>query len=101
MKNIFIAFAFLLSFVAGKLFTGPPAANTVEIFVNGSAGSDTNSGAYGHPLKTLAKAAQIVATNHWNKIPTTVTIYPGTYRESIQVSGTSATVGVPVTLQAT
>ena len=43
MKNILIAFAFLLSFVAGRLFTGPPAANTVEIFVNGSAGSDTNS----------------------------------------------------------
>jgi Right handed beta helix region len=101
MKNILIAFAILLSCVAGKVSTGPPAANTIEIFVNGSAGLDTNSGAYGHPVKTLAKAAQIVAANHWNKIPTTVTIYPGTYRESMQVSGTSATVGVPVTLQAT
>ena len=101
MKNALIAFAFLLSAVAGKVLAGSPAANPVEIFVNGSSGSDLNSGAYGHPVKTLARAMQIVAANHWNKIPTTVTIYPGTYRESIQIAGTSATIGVPVTLQAT
>lgn len=101
MKKSLMVMTWLLAFGVGQILAGPPAANTVEIFVNGSSGSDSNSGAYGHPVKTITRALQIVAANHWNKIPTTVTINPGTYREALQVAGTSATDGVPVTLQAT
>jgi hypothetical protein len=101
MKRICIGIFLLLIVGQTATFARKPAAAVVEIFVDAASGSDANTGLAGHPLKTLAKACLIIAKNHWNNIPTTVTISPGTYREAIQIAGTSPTTGSPVTIQAT
>lgn len=110
MKNvaICIVFVFALSSNAARHLwarssTAPPPPRptaAAEIYVDGSSGADTNAGTKEKPLKTISRAAVIASANHWNNIPTTVTINPGTYREFVQISGVNPNVGAPVTFQA-
>lgn len=73
---------------------------TSKIFVDGSSGSDSNPGTKEHPLKTISAAAELAIARSQHNIPATVTINPGTYRESIQLSGTNPNSGAPITFQA-
>jgi Right handed beta helix region len=112
MRNLTIYLLFLFGFgssgAGGRASSSstppkkdvPPAAATAEIYVDGSSGSDASPGTQDRPLKTISKAAQVAVANHWNEIPTTITINPGIYREFVQVSGTDPNVGPPVTFQA-
>jgi hypothetical protein len=110
MTNIAICIVFLFSLgsngvpdlSARSSLVSPalPAAAPVEIFVDGSSGLDANPGTRVKPLKTISRAAVIASANHWNNIPTTITINPGIYRELVQISGTDPNVGTPVTFQA-
>ncbi len=59
---------------------------TAFIYVDGSKGSDSNSGSKTSPLKTIGAAATMAETNNQNGVGSRVTINPGTYRESITLS---------------
>lgn len=68
------------------------------LYVNGSAGSNSNSGAYGHPLKTIQAGVNKAISYAKSGIGTRLMISPGTYRESVTVNYRSK---VPITVQAT
>jgi Right handed beta helix region len=70
-----------------------------EITVDGSSGSDGNSGSVDQPLKTVNHAAEIAARNRKNGISTIVTIRPGTYRESVRISGGGPETGARIVFQ--
>jgi hypothetical protein len=102
MKNLamWVVFAISLILSTGRASAGSPSTETVQLVVDGSTGSDLNPGTASKPFKTIGKAAEAAMANLRKNIPTTVTINPGTYREFIQIAGTSPTVGAPVTFQA-
>jgi hypothetical protein len=77
-----------------------PGAAGDELIVDGSIGSDSNSGTEARPLKTVGKAAQLALVNHHKNIPVTITIRPGIYRESIEIQGSNPENGAPITFQA-
>jgi hypothetical protein len=74
--------------------------SSVEIYVDGSSGSDTNPGSQSRPLKTISRAGQLAIANQGRSIATTVTINPGTYRESIVISSNDAITAPSITFQA-
>jgi hypothetical protein len=74
--------------------------SVAEIFVDALSGSDSNPGSRSRPLKTINRAAQLAIGNHGRNIPTTVTINPGTYRETIGISSSDSVADVPITFQA-
>jgi hypothetical protein len=74
--------ATLLFFIVGAL-----AAEGRRIYVDPLVGSDTNSGVAAQPLRSVAAAVNIATDNRRLGIPTTVTLRPGVYRESIHLVG--------------
>jgi hypothetical protein len=74
--------ATLLFFIVAAL-----AAEERRIFVDPLVGSDTNSGVAAQPLRSVAAAVNIATDNRRLGIPTTVTLRPGVYRESIHLVG--------------
>jgi hypothetical protein len=73
---------------------------TAFLYVDGTAGSDSNPGTQQAPLKTIGKAASMALTNNYNSIGTRVTINPGTYRESLSLTGVSQDTSYPITFEA-
>lgn len=71
---------------------------TVYLYVNGSTGSDSNSGASTKPLKTIQAGVNKAIADAKAGIGTRLMIYPGTYRESVTINYKS---NVPITIQAT
>ena len=69
----------------------------VYLYVNGSSGSNSNSGAYGKPLKTIQAGVNKAIADAKAGIGARLMIYPGTYREAVTVNYKS---NVPITIQA-
>ena len=72
---------------------------TAFLWVDAVNGSDTNPGTQQLPLKTINAAATMAMTNNSQGIGTQININPGTYRESLTLTGPSQTT-LPITFQA-
>ncbi len=73
---------------------------TAFLYVDGSTGSDSNSGSQSKPFKTIGKAASVAQTNNQSGIGTRVTINPGTYRESLSLNHNNKDTNLPITFEA-
>jgi hypothetical protein len=73
---------------------------TASIYVDGTKGSDSNSGSQSSPLKTIGAAATLAETNNQNSIGSKVIINPGTYHESISLNHNRKDTSLPITFQA-
>ena len=73
---------------------------TAFLYVDGTTGSDSNSGSQSKPFKTIGKAASVAQTNNQSGIGTRVTINPGTYRESISLTHNKKDTTLPITFEA-
>jgi hypothetical protein len=73
---------------------------TAFIYVDGTNGSDSNSGSKTSPLKTIGAAASMAQTNNHNNVGSRITINPGTYRESIILNHNSKDTSLPITFEA-
>jgi hypothetical protein len=73
---------------------------TAYIYVDGTTGSDSNSGSQSSPLKTIGAAASMAVTNNRNNVGSRVTINPGTYRESITLNYSPKDTSLPITFEA-
>lgn len=99
---IFWQFFFIL--FAGCLAWGQANVDetqeTVSIYVDATAGSDSNPGSKQLPLKTIAAAADVAVSNNQAGIGTKVVVNPGTYRESISLRAKQKDTSMPITFQA-
>ncbi len=80
-------------------------ANVVEnepasIYVDASAGSDSNPGTQSQPVKTINAAAEKALANNSKGIGTHIWINPGVYRETVIMSRNSGQTSAPITLEA-
>src|SRR3984893_17876384 len=73
---------------------------TAYIYVDGTKGSDSNSGSQLSPLKTIGAASSMAQTNNHNNIGSRITINPGTYRESIILNYNKKDTSLPITFEA-
>src|SRR5258706_7535885 len=73
---------------------------TAHIYVDGTKGSDSNSGTQSNPLKTISAAASMAQTNNHGGVGSRVTINPGTYRESIALTHDARDTSLPITFEA-
>ncbi len=73
---------------------------TAYIYVDGTKGSDSNSGSQSSPLKTIGAATSMAVTNNHNSIGSRITINPGTYREAISLSYSKKDTSLPITIEA-
>lgn len=90
---------FLSHFAVGQANVNE-SLETAFIYVDGTTGSDTNSGSKTSPLKTIGAATSMAMTNNHNSVGSRIIINPGTYRESITLSHSSKDTSLPVTIQA-
>lgn len=74
------------------------SAETAQVYVDGTKGSDSNSGAQSSPLKTLNKAVSVAISNNEKGVGTRVIINPGTYREALTL--TPSKTSLPITMEA-
>ncbi|MGI8771306.1 MAG: right-handed parallel beta-helix repeat-containing protein [Acidobacteriaceae bacterium] len=96
--------------VAGSAVTlyGVPAlaqANVVEnepatIYVDATAGSDSNPGTQALPLKTVSAGTSFAVRNNVQGIGTKVIVNPGVYREYVNVVANYRGTSAPITIQA-
>jgi mannuronan 5-epimerase len=87
-------------FLPARVRATKPSNKTVEITVDGSAGSDTNLGTADRPVKTIGQASQLAMFNRRNGVSTTVIVKPGTYREFVQLTSAGPETGASITFQA-
>ena len=73
---------------------------TAFIYVDASAGSDSNPGTKTKPLQTISAAAAIAMQNNYNGIGSRVIVNPGTYREAISILGGTRSKSLPITFKA-
>jgi len=71
---------------------------TVTLYVDGTAGSDSNNGSQSSPFKTINKALATAAKNNQSSIGTQINVNAGIYRE--QLTFQSSQTSLPFTLQA-
>lgn len=76
------------------------AKSNYEMYVNNATGSDSNSGTRSGPFKTIGKALQIAQDNYRNGASVRIIIAPGTYRESLSLSGGSSGGSAGIILEA-
>ncbi len=71
---------------------------TVSLYVDGTAGSDSNNGSKSSPFKTINKALSAAATNNQSGVGTQINVNSGIYREKLSISASQS--ALPFTLQA-
>ncbi len=105
LKNVTAA-ALILGAIAASGKAANAQANITEsntnyIYVDGTNGSDSNSGAQTAPMRTVQAALSKAdrSFNHKN-LGSRVEILPGTYRESVKIWPTSGRTSAPITLEA-
>ena len=91
---------FCLSHFSFGQATVNESLETAFIYVDGTTGSDSNSGSQSSPLKTIGAATSMAMTNNHNSIGSRIIINPGTYRESISLSYSNKDTTLPVTIEA-
>lgn len=93
-------FAVALSTLSWSQANVNEGLETANIYVDATKGSDNNSGSQASPLKTIGAAANEAINNNHSGKGTRVIINAGTYRESIQINGSSRQTNYPITFQA-
>jgi len=73
---------------------------TVTLYVDGTTGSDSNPGTESEPLKTIGAATTMALANKVANLGTKVIINPGTYHETITLTGSPKQSALPITLEA-
>jgi hypothetical protein len=74
---------------------------TAFIYVDINHGSDsTGTGTITNPYQTITKGASVAIANNQAGIGTQVNIQPGTYRESVTMTGSASNTTLPITFQA-
>ena len=73
---------------------------TYFLYVDGTKGSDSNSGTQQSPLKTIGAATTLAIAKNHDGIGTRVIINPGTYREDVSLLSERSDTALPLTLQA-
>jgi hypothetical protein len=73
---------------------------TYFLYVDGTKGSDSNSGTQQSPLKTIGAATTLAVAKNHDGIGTRIIINPGTYRESMSLLSETADTTKPLTYQA-
>jgi hypothetical protein len=96
---VLIGLVLLASAVAWGQASVDESKEKAYVYVDGIKGSDSNSGTQSSPFKTLNRAVSVAIANNLKSVGTRVTINPGTYRESLTLSGSKKT-SLPITLQA-
>lgn len=97
-KNLTIALALLTSTATAWGQANSNSSNVApNIYVDAANGSDLSPGTQQKPLRTLNQAVNAAVAQSQKGIATKVTVLPGTYRESIAISGSS---GAPLTIEA-
>src|SRR5262245_55921330 len=86
--------------VEGSVFQTHSGSQESPLYVDQATGSDSNPGTQSRPVKTIGKAAQIAQDNYRKAVSTRVIIEPGTYRESISLSGEGASGSASITFDA-
>ena len=76
------------------------ALETALIYVDAAKGNDNNNGTATSPLKTVGAAVTMALNNNHASIGSKVIINPGTYRETVRISGGSRSTNLPITFQA-
>src|SRR5579863_7286938 len=74
------------------------ALETAVVYVDDSAGSDSNTGSQTSPFKTINKALSVAGTNNQSGTGTQINVNPGIYREKLALPATQTS--LPFTLQA-
>jgi hypothetical protein len=107
MKTSFLSLAVCLLVLAGLPCLSWGQANinegleTAFIYVDINHGSDsTGTGTITNPYQTITKGASVAIANNQAGIGTQVNIQPGTYRESITMTGSASNTTLPITFQA-
>ena len=59
---------------------------TTYLYVNGSTGSDSHSGTYSSPLKTIQAAVNKANVNNQKRIGTKIIVESGVYRQSVTIN---------------
>lgn len=93
---------------AAAMLHGLPAsaqANVVEnepatVYVDASAGSDSNPGTQIQPLRTVGAGTSLAIRNNVQGIGTRVIVNPGVYREYVNVAANYRGTSTPITIQA-
>ncbi len=101
-KSVFIGLAVILfapHFCLGQA-TVNESLETAYIYVDGTTGSDSNSGSQQSPLKTIGAASSLAETNNQNSVGSRVIINPGTYRESVTLNRSPRDTSLPITFEA-
>ena len=104
MRHCKILFAFLLAI---RMLSGIRASaqayvnenQSTYIYVDANYGNDSNSGAWGHPFKTIQAGFNRADANNVNWVGSRIIVEPGVYRESVYISNYRST-SAPITLQA-
>ena len=96
-----LAAAVILSNISFAQANVNESLETAFIYVNGTTGSDSNSGTKSSPLKTIGAAASMAENNNYSNIGSRVYIEPGTYREYIDLRSSARDTSMPITFQAT
>lgn len=73
---------------------------TTYLYVNGSTGSDSHSGTYSSPLKTIQAAVNKANVNNQKRIGTKIIVESGVYRQSVTINRPWNGSSVPLTIQA-
>jgi hypothetical protein len=95
-----LAAILLVSHLSFGQATVNESLETAYIYVDGTNGSDSNSGTQTSPLKTIGAAASMAQTNNHSNIGSRITINPGTYRESVILNHNSKDTSLPTTFEA-
>jgi len=73
---------------------------TATVWVDGSKGSDSNSGTQVSPLNTIGAAMTKAVNNNDAHIGSRVILKPGTYREALVVANSRRSTSLPITFEA-
>jgi len=98
-SRVLIGLVLLATVMAWGQASVNESAEKAYVYVDGTKGSDSNSGTQTKPFKTLTKAVSVASANNQKSVGTRVIINPGTYRESLTLNGTSERYA-PITLEA-
>jgi hypothetical protein len=101
-RKVFFALLPAILLVSGIRASAQAYVNENEsayIYVDATYGNDSNSGAYGYPLRTIQNAVDRANANNEKWVGTRIIVRPGVYREFVDIGNYNATTA-PVTIQA-
>ncbi len=99
-KVLFSFFILALFAIQAKSQANVTENQTTFIYVDGSTGSDSNSGTSTSPFKTVQAAVSKANSNNQKSIGTKIIVNAGVYREQVSIASVYNGTGVPLTIQA-